>query len=76
MSWKIKQRDDGKWEYECFQSSWGLIYGEADSLNQAKVKLAIAEAELTESPYPPTVVKTMLKDVDKYASDFPDPPNT
>lgn len=73
MSWSIKKLDDGTYEYECFQSSYGLVGGYAASLAEAKVLLAINEASLLEQPYPPSVIKAMMSNPEKYEKDFPDP---
>ena len=71
--WNIKKLKNGKFEYECFQSSYGYVFGQADTLNEAKVRLALAEADLLETPYPPAVAEEMLSNPDKYAIDFPNP---
>ena len=70
--YSLKETKDGHWEWECFQSSYGLTSGEENTLAQAKIELAIAEAELFERPYPPAVVKAMRASPELFAADFPD----
>lgn len=53
MAFKIKQNDEGKWEWSCFQSAYGAAAGESDTLAEAKVELYIAESAIMESPLPP-----------------------
>ena len=77
MSWTIERQHvgehAGEWYYEGVQSAYGLICGYALSLPEAKVRLAISEAELLEAPYPPRVIEAMLADPEHFAADWPDP---
>lgn len=71
---RLEQQPDGRWHWSCMQSAYGLASGTADTLPQAKIELAIAEAELLEKPFPPTVVEAMRADPVRFAVDWQDPP--
>ena len=67
-------KKNGKhWEWEVYNSAYGLIMGRAKTLEEAAVEMAIAESDLFEAPYPKTIVDEMRKDYKKYAKDFPNP---
>lgn len=70
--WEIKQTDKG-WEWVYFNSAYGAAGGVAKTLAEAKVKLAIAQADVLESPFPRAVQEVMLSDPEKFAKDYPDP---
>ena len=80
MAFKIEQvkrgKRKGQWYYEAFQLSYGLVCGYAITLPEAKVRLAIGEADLLEHSYPPLVKEAMLADPDRFGRDWPDPPYT
>ncbi len=71
--WHIKRDDDGEWEYSCANSAYGAVLGTAPTLERAKVELAIAEAEMFERPFSPTIQRTMRRNPKLYAKDYPDP---
>lgn len=73
MAWNIEQRPDGKWDYSCLNTAYGSAGGTADTLPEAKVRLAIAEADLFERPFPKAVQEVMLADPERFAADYPDP---
>lgn len=64
---------DGKYHWYVMQSAYGAAGGAADTLAEAKVEMAIAEAALFETPYPPQVVEVMRSDYEKFAADWADP---
>ncbi len=70
--YKLKETEDGHWEWECANSAYGWAGGEEDTLPQAKIELVIAENEMFETPYSPTIVKAMRADPEHFAADFPD----
>lgn len=70
--YKLEETKEGHWKWECANSAYGWAGGEEDTLAQAKIELAIAEAEMFEHPYPPAIVKAMRADPGKFAADFPD----
>ena len=74
MGFDISQREDGKWVWRCYNSAYGAAGGVADTLAQAKIELAIAEAEMLEHPFPATVKKAMRADPEMFAKDWTDPP--
>lgn len=76
MAWELKPMADGKWEYFFFNSAYGAAGGIADTLAEAKVRLAIVQADVMENPYPPAVVEVMLADPERFAGDFPSPKET
>lgn len=72
MAWKITETPTGyNWFFA--QSGYGSAGGIADTLNEAKVALAIAEADMMGHPFPPSVAQMMREDPDRFAGDLPDP---
>jgi hypothetical protein len=73
MSWRIEQTADGSWDWSCVQSAFGAAVGNAPTLAQAKVELAIAEAAITDHAYPPEVEQAMLADPERFAASMQNP---
>ena len=73
MAWSIERQEDGTYRYSAASSAWGAVVGDAATLAEAKVRLAIGEAALYEAPYPPAVREAMLADPERFAADWPDP---
>jgi hypothetical protein len=67
----IYTRED-KYYYVCANSAYGAAGGWADSYDEARVKLNIAEADMFEHPYSPTTQKLMLQNISEVAKDLPD----
>lgn len=74
MGFEVRQLRDGTYEWTVFASAFGLIMGTGETLDEVKVEMAIAEAELYENPYPPTVIEVMRSDYRRFAVDYMDPP--
>ncbi|HEX6685749.1 MAG TPA: hypothetical protein VF062_23440 [Candidatus Limnocylindrales bacterium] len=73
MAWQITPADDGTYDWSAFQSAFGSASGNAPTLAAAKVELAIAEAAITEAPYPPAAEDAMRADPERFAAGFRDP---
>jgi hypothetical protein len=76
MAWSITPNPDGTWSWSAFQSAYGAASGTAPTFAAAKVELAIAEAAICGTPYPPSVEQAMRADPAWFAADFPDPTTT
>lgn len=73
MGWRLEQLDDGRWEWFCWQSAFGAVGGVEDTLVEAKIEMAIAEAAITESPLGEAMKTAMRADPERFAADYPDP---
>lgn len=74
MAFSIEEQEDGTWRWSCSHSSYGAAIGREDTLAEAKIELAIAEAEILENPFPPSVVRVMRAEPEIFAKDWEDPP--
>jgi hypothetical protein len=73
MGYGIERNEDGTFDWWCASSAYGAAAGTAQTLAEAKVELAIAEADMFEHPYPPAVCAVMRSDYERFATDWPDP---
>ena len=73
MAYGIEIDSTGQYHWYAVNSAYGAAAGSCDTLAAAKVELAIGEADLFETPYPPTVIEIMRSDYERFAADWPDP---
>ena len=66
------QKTKQGYEWGFFNSAYGSAGGVESTLALAKVKLAIAQADVLEQPFPQSVVRAMLADPETFAKDYPD----
>lgn len=59
MAWSLGENDDGTWDYAAFMSAYGCATGRVGTFPEALMRLAIAEADLIEEPYPADLVAAL-----------------
>lgn len=73
MAYGIEIDRAGRFHWYVVHTAYGAAAGSCDSLAAAKVELAIGEAAVFETPYPPAVVAVMRSDYERFAADWSDP---
>lgn len=71
---KTFTKGEKKYEWYVFFSAYGSAGGDTKTLAEAKVKIAIAQADLLEQPFPKEVERVMLEDPERFAKEYPDEP--
>lgn len=58
--------ESSKWEWDVYAPGFGLVMGTAESLDEAKVRIMIAEFNLYEVPIPQETIEQMLANPSEY----------
>lgn len=70
MGFEVKATPEGRFEWTVWSSAYGLVMGEADTLDEARVEMLIAESDLYEHPYPEAVREVMRSDFPRFAAEL------
>lgn len=71
---KKTRKGEKIYEWSVFFSAYGAAGGDAKTLAEAKVRMAIAQADILEQPFPKEVERVMLEDPERFAKEYPDEP--